>query len=219
MSVTSKLKDKDVVEKIDHISDAVDVMSALMIGKAPSVPVNEETVESDSHEGLSDSMKSEIKECVSAAINDVLPERVVINNETEDFDKYRVSDEEVDHRQKVTEMYEVICPKPKKVDEKHHKHSDPDHAPGLYIFRWQIRLRDFFLSLLCVLLVLSAVIAYYRHQALHYEADHIRYESARMHLQDIEGMPEYFQYLDSVYCIPENVEKRKMYWEKAHIAL
>ena len=54
--------------------------------------------------------------------------------------------------------------------------------------------------------------------ALHYEADHIRYESARMHLQDIEGMPEYFQYLDSVYCIPENVEKRKIYWEKAHIA-
>lgn len=55
--------------------------------------------------------------------------------------------------------------------------------------------------------------------ALHYEADHIRYESARMHFQDIEGMPEYFQYLDSVYCIPENVEKRKIYWEKAHIAL
>ena len=219
MSVTSKLKDKDVVEKIDHISDVVDVISALMIGKAPSVPVNEETVESDSHEELSDSTKSEIKECVSAAINDVLPERIVINNETEDFDKYRVSDEEVDHRQKVTEMYEVICPKPKEVEEKYHKNSDPDHASGLYIFRWQIRLRTFFLTLLFVLLVLSAVIAYYRHQALHYEADHIRYESARMHLQDIEGMPEYFQYLDSVYCIPENVEKRKMYWEKAHIAL
>lgn len=33
MSVTSKLKDKDVVEKIDHISDAVDAISALMIGK------------------------------------------------------------------------------------------------------------------------------------------------------------------------------------------
>lgn len=218
MSVTSKLKDKDVVEKIDHISDAVDVMSALMIGKATSMPVNEKAVESDSHDGLSDSMKSEIKECVSAAINDVLPERIVINNEPEDFDKYRVSDEELDHRQKVTEMHEVICPKPKKVEEKHHKHSDSDHAPGLYIFRWQIRLRDFFLSLLSVLLALSAVIAYYRHMALHYEADHIRYESARMHFQDIEGIPEYFQYLDSVYCIPENVEKRKIYWEKAHIA-
>lgn len=135
MSVTSKLKDKDVMEKIDHISDAVDVISALMIGKAPSVPVNEKAVEPDSHEELSDSTKSEIKECVSAAINDVLPERIVINNETEDFDKYRVSDEEVGHRQKVTEMYEVICPKPKKVEEIHHKHSDPDHAPGLYIFR------------------------------------------------------------------------------------
>ena len=46
--------------------------------------------------------------------------------------------------------------------------------------------------------------------------------SSRMSLirkTDIEGMPEYFQYLDSVYCIPENVEKRKIYWAKAHIAL
>ena len=211
MSVTSKLKDKDVVEKIDHISDAVDAISAHLIGKTPSVLVNEKAVESDSHEELSDSMKNEIKECVSAAINDVLPERIVINNEPEDFDKYRVSDEELDHRQKVTEMHEVICPKPKEKEEKHHKRSDPDHAPGLYIFRWQICLRSFFLSLLSVLLVLSIVIVYYRHMALHYEADHIRYESARMHLQDIEGMPEYFQYLDSVYCIPENVEKRKIY--------
>ena len=218
MSVTSKLKDKDVVEKIDHISDAVDAISAHLIGKTPSVLVNEKAVESDSHEKLSDSMKNEIKECVSAAINDVLPECIVINNEPEDFDKYRVSDEELDHRQKVTEIHEVICPKPKEKEEKHHKRSDPDHAPGLYIFRWQIRLRTFFLTLLFVLLFLSAVIAYYRHKALHYEADHIRYESARMHFQDIEGMPEYFQYLDSVYCFPENVEKRKIYWEKAHIA-
>lgn len=39
MSVTSKLKDKDVVEKIDHISDAVSAISALMIGKTPSVQI------------------------------------------------------------------------------------------------------------------------------------------------------------------------------------
>ena len=67
MSVTSKLKDKDVVKKIDHISDAIDAISAHMIGKTPSVPVHEKAVESDSHEKLTDSMKSEIKECRSTS--------------------------------------------------------------------------------------------------------------------------------------------------------